>query len=161
MPVTNIVHPDGRIVRREWEPGLRPNLNWLQRAVAGPDQEKGWIELLLDDEQEHVLAFGNEEGRLINMPANVLAMKTIGWPPPPEGWDAYTGHMGDQPMFKVYTSHEEFMAARGTTWCPVVGPVVLVIGFEPVDDEGEYVETGCNPDDLGIEYTAAREGAQT
>ncbi len=157
MPVTNIIHPDGRIVRREWEPGLRPDLDWLQRAVAGPDQGKGWIELLLDDERERILAFGNEEGRLIELPANVLAMKTIGWPPPPEGWDAYDGNMGNQPMFQIHTSHEEYLASRGKYWCPVVGPVVLLIGFEPVDDEGEYRETGHNPDDLGVEFAAPQE----
>jgi hypothetical protein len=160
MPVTNIIRPDGSIVRRQWDRGTRPSLDWLRRAVAGPDQHEGWIELLLDDERERVTAWGNEEGRLLKLPANVLAMKTIGWRPPPEGWDAYDGHMGNQPMMQVFTSREERDAAMAEQWSPVVGPVVLCVDFEQPNDEGDYPETSCNPDSLGIEFAAPQEQNQ-
>jgi len=150
MPATLIIHPDGRHVARYWETGTRPDYRWLTLAIAGPDQGNGMIEILLDNEERGVVAFGNEEGRLINLPANVPAMRRLGWPAPPEGWDAYDGNMGDAPMVQVFTSYEEYESA-GPRWCPAVGPVVFLLGFAGLDDEGEYLDKQERTDDLGTD----------
>jgi len=151
MPVTLIVHPDGRRVARHWEPGTRPTYRWLTLAIAGPNQDGGMIESLGgDDEGDQV--WGNEEGRLLDLPANVPAMLLLKWNPPPEGWDAYDGNMGNQPPFQVFGTLEEYHAARGKHWSPAVGPVVFLSGFGGVDDEGDYVDREIENDtDLGTD----------
>lgn len=150
MPVTLIVHPDGREVARYWEPGTRPTYRWLTLAVAAPNQDGGMIESVGGGEEGTDQAWANEEGRLFDLPANVPAMRLIGWPEPPEGWDAYDGNMGSQPPFQVFSTLEEFHAARGKHWSPVVGPVVFMSGFGGVDDEGDYVDREIENDtDLG------------
>lgn len=156
MPSTEIIHPDGRTVLRHWEPGTRPAYEWLRRAIAAPDQSAGgWIELLVDHGE--VLVWINEEGRLLDLPANVPAMRKIGWREPPEGWAQYDGHMGDQPMMMFASTPEEHRQMRETlarTWSPVVGPVLIMRGFLPATEEGDYVEKELNPE-LGQELPAA------
>jgi hypothetical protein len=150
MPHTEIIYPDGSRRLRQWTKGERPDLDWLRRAIAAGGQDKGWIESLAYNVEDGVEAYGNEEGRLLDLAANPAAMKQINWPEPPEGWASYDGHMGNQPMVQIFTSSEELQAARKLRqWSPVVGPVLVLTGFGGTDDEGEYLDTQIGPDDLG------------
>jgi hypothetical protein len=152
MPVTLIVHPDGREVARYWEPGTRPTYRWLTLAIAAPDQDGGMIESVGGGDEGGDQAWANEEGRLFDLPANVLAMRLLNWPAPPEGWDAYDGNMGNHPGALVFSSVEEYQAAQGKYWSPVVGPVVFLSGFAGLDDEGDYVDREIENDtDLGTD----------
>jgi hypothetical protein len=151
MPATLIVHPDGRHVARYWEPGTRPAYVWIKRAVAGPNQDHGWIELLAGHEEQGVEVYGNEEARLLDLSANVEAMRRLNWPEPQEGWSRYDGNMGNHPGTLIYTSREEYEADRGRYWSPVCGPVVFILGFAGLDDEGEYLDKQESTDDLGTD----------
>lgn len=152
MPATLIVHPDGRHVARYWEPGTRPAYEWIKLAVAGPEQpDGGWIELLAGNEEQGIEVYGNEEARLIDLPANVAAMRRLNWPAPPEGWSRYDGNMGNHPGTLFYTNREDYEADRGRYWSPVCGPVVFILGFAGLDDEGDYLDKTEQTTDLGTD----------
>lgn len=143
MPVTEVMYPDGRILMRKWEPNKRPNLDWLQKCVAAPNQEKGYIEGV-DRFHDSVVAYANEEGRLLKLPVNVFAMRRLRWPAPPGGWAAYDGNLGD------------------ATWSPIVGPVVVLQSFRADPDEhgnDDPSDKVCPPD-LGTQIEGKREWQQ-
>jgi len=155
MPHTEIIYPDGSKRVRQWTQGERPTYEWLRRAIAAEGQENAYIESIAYTVEGDLEVYANEEGRLMDLSANPAAMKAINWPAPPEGWEKYDGHMGNQPMVQFFTTPEEMAAARrkNPQWSPVVGPVLIMRGFGGTDEEGEYTDTEVTHDDLGTLVT--------